>query len=923
LPAGVQLAGTATDDGWPFGSTLSVEWTQVSGPGNVTFADPRTAVTTANFSAPGEYALRLSGNDTRFTVSDEVAITVLPPNSPPVVNAGPDRATVVPSIPRDRAVSLRAVRPGLNSIGIDYHQPTNSVVLSVNNPSGLPHNFALFGAGSDSRGFSGVSGLNDELKIATARDDNGNGMSLGGFPAGELFSGTGLPGVIMRISADGATVKNPWVTLPGESGLINGSLYIDRTGVFGGDLIAVTNGGGVWRINSAGVPTLIARLDTFLEGLVTVPDDVAKYGPWAGKIVAGNETQGRIFAINAQGNAAPFNLGIRVEDIEIIPANENFYGVDPNGNTIWGAEAAGFSTMVGDFLIAQESPGLLYHVRWNGTTFEKLQIAQVSKWEHVTFAPAGMGTIATVAATAPLGGTASDDGLPAGVALALKWTKVSGPGAVSFTDATTSATTAAFHAPGTYVLRLSANDSEFSVADEMSVTVSAPNYGPAVNAGPDQTITLPSNAALSGTATDDGQPAGSTLAVAWTKVSGPGNITFENATAAATKVSFDAPGMYVLRLSASDGDLTAVDELKVTVRPENHAPVVDAGPDQTITLPSGTALNGSVSDDGISPDAPLSIQWSVVSGPGVVTFNNAAAAVTSATFTRDGVYILRLTASDGEHSASDEMTVTVNPRPNLPPVVDAGPDKIVILPGNTTLAGTATDDGMPEGSTLVVSWTKVSGPGNVTFGSPANRATTASFSLAGTYVVRLTASDGASQASDTATITVYPPNNPPVVNAGPDQIITLPNPVSLSGTATDDGQPAGSTLTVAWSVVSGPGNVTFASPNARATTATFSIDGTYVFRLTASDSLLNASDDVTIVVMPQLIGHLTCTRTSKGTDFWLMFNENLGTPTLSLFIAGENATTGTVSIPGLNFQQHAHNATPNLLSTRSSYAHGV
>lgn len=40
---------------------------------------------------------------------------------------------------------------------------------------------------------------------------------------------------------------------------------------------------------------------------------------------------------------------------------------------------------------------------------------------------------------------------------------------------------------------------------------------------------------------------------------------------------------------------------------------------------------------------------------------------------------------------------------------------------------------------------------------------------------------------------------------------------------------------------------------------------------------------------------------SKGTDFWLMFNDNLGTPTLSLFIAGDTATTGNVDIPGLAF----------------------
>ncbi len=40
---------------------------------------------------------------------------------------------------------------------------------------------------------------------------------------------------------------------------------------------------------------------------------------------------------------------------------------------------------------------------------------------------------------------------------------------------------------------------------------------------------------------------------------------------------------------------------------------------------------------------------------------------------------------------------------------------------------------------------------------------------------------------------------------------------------------------------------------------------------------------------------------SKGTEFWLMFNENLTIPTVTLFITGDIATTGTVSIPGLSF----------------------
>jgi hypothetical protein len=52
----------------------------------------------------------------------------------------------------------------------------------------------------------------------------------------------------------------------------------------------------------------------------------------------------------------------------------------------------------------------------------------------------------------------------------------------------------------------------------------------------------------------------------------------------------------------------------------NQAPVVDAGPDQTITLPSSANLNGTVTDDGLpNPPGTVTTTWSEVSGPGAVT----------------------------------------------------------------------------------------------------------------------------------------------------------------------------------------------------------------------------------------------------------------------------------------------------------------
>ena len=96
--------------------------------------------------------------------------------------------------------------------------------------------------------------------------------------------------------------------------------------------------------------------------------------------------------------------------------------------------------------------------------------------------------------------------------------------------------------------------------------------------------------------------------------------------------------------------------------PVNQAPGVNAGPDQTITLPSDTTLAGTVTDDGL-PNTPGAVTtiWSQVSGPGVVTFTDAGAVDTAASFSVDGIYVLRLTADDGELASSDTVTVTVNP----------------------------------------------------------------------------------------------------------------------------------------------------------------------------------------------------------------------------------------------------------------------
>jgi hypothetical protein len=96
-------------------------------------------------------------------------------------------------------------------------------------------------------------------------------------------------------------------------------------------------------------------------------------------------------------------------------------------------------------------------------------------------------------------------------------------------------------------------------------------------------------------------------------------------------------------------------------------------------------------------------------------------------------------------------------------------------------------------------------------------------------------------------------NSPPVVNAGPNQTLTLPSPARLSGSVTDDGLPIPpGLLTFTWSKVSGPGTVNFADPGALNTSASFSVEGVYVLRLTANDGLLAGTGDLTVTVTAQI-----------------------------------------------------------------------
>lgn len=117
----------------------------------------------------------------------------------------------------------------------------------------------------------------------------------------------------------------------------------------------------------------------------------------------------------------------------------------------------------------------------------------------------------------------------------------------------------------------------------------APSSTPFVNAGPNQTISLPSTASLSGTAT--GFPTGSTLTQTWSTVSGTGTVTFSDATALATAASFSTSGPYTLQLTVSGGGVSASGTTIITVSPATTT----SGPVYYVSTTGNDANAGSVS----------------------------------------------------------------------------------------------------------------------------------------------------------------------------------------------------------------------------------------------------------------------------------------------------------------------------------------
>jgi sugar lactone lactonase YvrE len=183
----------------------------------------------------------------------------------------------------------------------------------------------------------------------------------------------------------------------------------------------------------------------------------------------------------------------------------------------------------------------------------------------------------------------------------------------------------------------------------------------------------------------------------------------------------------------------------------NRPPVADAGENQDITASELTVLDASGSSD---PDGDLlGFVWEWIDRPmGSQAMIQPFDSITPA-FVPDvpGVYRARVVVSDNVDTDADTVRIVAT-LANGAPVANAGTDAAVDLGTQFPLNGSGSD---PNGDPLSYSWTLVTKPtgSEAAIVSPASQNTVVVIDVHGTYVIRLTVSDGTLSSFDEITLT--------------------------------------------------------------------------------------------------------------------------------------------------------------------------
>ncbi len=397
---------------------------------------------------------------------------------------------------------------------------------------------------------------------------------------------------------------------------------------------------------------------------------------------------------------------------------------------------------------------------------------------------------------------------------------------------------------------------------------------------------------LNATVTDDGFPLPSTLTTTWSELVGPPGVVFGSSNAPITTVTFPQSGAYTLRLTASDGQFQTVQNVNVTIDPTtvyasgliaywkfdetSGTTAIDSSSNglnatassASLWNPSGY-LNGCVNINGTSANNvnaghPTQLNNLFSTGATVCAYINTATlggGSLGRIMDKSGggwIFYNQNSFANGQYQVQFEQSFTNN-RTNkwqTAHVVTANTWTHVAVSYSSSSQSNV--PGIYVNGVAQILTDISTGPGglgetplndsaqNLMIGNRADAARPFGGRIDDVRIYSRALS--AAEVFGLATL----PNGDlaPQVNAGINQSTVVGVPITLNGTATDDGLPnPPGMLTVGWNVISGPGNVTFSSSNTVTTTASFDTPGTYLLQLTANDSQAVTASSVTITVL--------------------------------------------------------------------------
>ncbi|XP_006886496.1 PREDICTED: dyslexia-associated protein KIAA0319-like protein homolog [Elephantulus edwardii] len=337
----------------------------------------------------------------------------------------------------------------------------------------------------------------------------------------------------------------------------------------------------------------------------------------------------------------------------------------------------------------------------------------------------------------------------------------------------------------------------------------------------------------------------------WEELKGPLREEKISEDKAILKLSKLVPGNYTFSLTVVDSDgATNSTTASLTVnKAVDYPPVANAGPNQVITLPQNSITlfgNQSTDDHGIT-----SYEWSLSprSKGKVVEMQGVRTPILQLSAMQEGDYTYQLTVTDTiGQQATAHVTVIVQPENNKPPEADAGPDKELILPvDSTTLDGSKSSDDQKITSYL---WEKTQGPDGVQLENANSSVATVSGLQVGIYVFTLTVKDERNLQSQSSVNVIVKEeiNKPPIAKITGNVVITLPmNTAELDGSKSSDDKGIVSYLWTRDEGSPAAGEVLNHSDHHPILFLSNLVEGTYTFQLKVTDAKGESDTEQTTV----------------------------------------------------------------------------